>query len=119
MIRLAQSSEKMSLASIAKSEDISVKYLERLFASLKKADLITSEKGATGGYSLARPASEITVLDIVEPLEGDMTPFHCIDKSGEVYCSSKCKCGATAVLVKVQQAVNSTLGEMRLSELVK
>ena len=119
MIRLAggYGKENISLASIAREENISPKYLERLFARLKKEKLITSEKGSTGGYSLARDPKEITVFEIVKTLEGNMSPFHCLDESGKIYCSSKCKCGATSVLVKVQHAVNSTLKGIKLSEL--
>lgn len=120
MIRLAEmyGKENISLASIAREESISPKYLERLFAKLKKEKLIVSEKGSTGGYSLSRDPKDITVFEIVKTLEGDMAPFHCLDESGKIFCSSKCKCGATTVLVKVQQAVNSTLQGIKLSELL-
>ena len=119
MIRLAEGygKENISLACIAREENISPKYLERLFAKLKKAELIISEKGSAGGYVLSRNPKEITVFEIVKTLEGDMAPFHCLDESGKIYCSSKCKCGATSVLIKVQQAVNSTLKGIKLSEL--
>jgi len=120
MIPLAQNYGKasVSLATIARDENISLKYLERLFAQLKKEGLIISEKGSAGGYSLSREPKEINVFDIVKALEGEMSPFHCLDESGKIFCSSKCKCGATAVLVKVQQAVNSTLKGINLSELI-
>lgn len=121
MICLAENWQKdnVSLANIAKTEKISPKYLERLFAQLKKAELIKAEKGSTGGYALARNPKNINVFEIIKTLEGDMTPFHCLDESGKIFCSSKCKCGATTVLVKVQQAINSTLINIKLSELIK
>lgn len=121
MICLSQASEQSptSLASIAKEEGISPKYLERIFAKLKKAHLIRSEKGASGGYVLTKPAKEIRVLEIVEILEGDISLFHCVNKDGEIKCSSSCSCGATAVLIRVQQAVCSTLNDIFLSDLVK
>lgn len=119
MIILAQKygQESISLATIARDEKISLKYLERLFAKLKKEKLITSEKGSAGGYSLSRAPKDINVFEIVKALEGEMSPFHCLDESGKIFCSAKCKCGATSVLVKVQQAVNTTLKGIRLSEL--
>lgn len=120
MIQLAAKygKDNVSLASIAKQEKISPKYLERIFASLKKEGLIVAEKGSAGGYSLADKPGKINIFDIVKALEGNMTPFHCLDESGKIFCSSKCKCGATTVLVKVQQAINSTLKNISLDELV-
>lgn len=111
--------EKISIASIAKAEGISSKYLERLFAKLKKEDLIVAEKGSSGGYALARDPKEVTVFDIVKSLEGKMSPFHCVDESGKVYCGKNCKCGATLVLVKVQKAINDTLKGIKLKDISK
>jgi Rrf2 family protein len=120
MIRLAENNSKdsISIANIAKDENISPKYLERLFASLKKAELIISEKGSNGGYKLAKSPGDIKIYDIVEVLEGDMNPFHCVGANGEVTCSKKCDCGATSILIKVQKAINSTLQSMSLSDLL-
>ncbi len=120
MIILAQNynKTKVSLAKIAKKENISLRYLERLFAGLKKAGLVKAEKGASGGYVLSRSPKEITIFEIVKVLEGKMSPFHCLTEDGKIYCSTNCKCGATKVLVDVQRAVNSTLKSIKLKDLV-
>lgn len=120
MIKLAESYDKesISIANIAKGEHISPKYLERLFATLKKAKLITSEKGSTGGYRLSKKPNEVKIYDIVKVLEGEMNPFHCLTEDHTITCSKKCKCGATAILIKVQKAINSTLQSMKLSDLL-
>jgi len=110
--------EKVSLSKIAKDEDISPKYLERLFSRLKKSGLVVAEKGATGGYALAMDPKDITIFDIVKSLEGKMSPFHCVDESGKIYCGKDCKCGATLVLVKVQKAINDTLKGIKLKDLI-
>ena len=62
----------VSLAVIAKQENISLKYLERLFANLKKTGLIKAEIGANGGYLLAKSAKQINVYDIIKALEGKL-----------------------------------------------
>lgn len=120
MIYLAKNwgKEKISLASIAKEESISPKYLERLFAQLKKANLILAEKGVNGGYSLSENPEKITIFDIVKSLEGKMSPFHCVDENGKVYCGKNCKCGATLVLIRVQKAINETLKGIKLKDLI-
>lgn len=109
--------ESVSLASIAKSEHISLAYLERIFARLRKAGLVVSEKGTNGGYRLVRSASEIKALEIVSALEGDITPFRCIGQEGKLLCKSKA-CSVPQVLVKVQQAVVDTLRGISLADLV-
>ena len=121
MINLAKNvgSGSVSLSQIAKEEQISKSYLERLFAGLKKAGLIKSEKGASGGYKLSRPAGKINMFEIIKTLEGKMSPFRCVDEKGKIYCSDKSRCGASQVLIKVQQAVNKTLKSISLKDLVK
>lgn len=120
MIKLAESyqQDSVSIASIAKEENISQKYLERLFATLKKAGLVSAEKGAAGGYKLAHNPKNIKIYDIVKVLEGEINPFHCVNDKGEIICSQKCHCGATSILIKVQGAINSTLQSMKLSDLL-
>jgi Rrf2 family protein len=120
MIKLAKNSQKISisLSSIARDENISQKYLERLFAKLKKANLVIAEKGAAGGYCLARNPSQITVYDIIKTLEGNIAPFYCLSEDGDLYCKVKSSCGAVKVLAKVQQAINSTLKSIKLSNLI-
>jgi Rrf2 family protein len=66
-------------ASIAKSENISPKYLEGILAQLTTSGLLVSERGKKGGYRLARPASSIRMSEIVEALEGEVRPVGCVD----------------------------------------
>lgn len=120
MIELARSYEQgpVSLSFIAKQEKISQKYLERLFAGLKKEKIVKSAKGSTGGYELTAAPARIKVFDIVKALEGRMSPFYCLTEDGKVHCGSGCGCGATKVLVKVQDAVNKALRETNLGDLI-
>ena len=68
----APANRLMQIKEIAASTQISHGYLEQILATLKKSDLVVSIRGAGGGYKLSREASEITVLDIVEALEGKL-----------------------------------------------
>ncbi len=119
MIRLAENwkKESLSLSVIAKSENISQKYLERIFARLKTAKLIESEKGAGGGYKLSRSPSKINILEIIDALEGKFAPFHCYTKSGKVVCSTSCNCGVTLVLNRIQTGIEDSLRNMSLNQL--
>jgi Rrf2 family transcriptional regulator, cysteine metabolism repressor len=71
------------IAELARRRDIPVQFLEGLFATLRRAGILQSQRGARGGYSFARPPSEITVLDVVEELEGDLGAD--ADKSGAIW----------------------------------
>ncbi len=65
---------------IATAEHISPKYLEGILAQLTAAGLLVSERGKRGGYRLSRPSSTITMLEIVEALEGEIKPVGCVDR---------------------------------------
>lgn len=58
------------IAELAKRRDIPVQFLEQLFAVLRRAGLLKSQRGVKGGYSFARDPTEITVLEVVELLDG-------------------------------------------------
>lgn len=120
MIALAKNygQGSLSLQNIARQEKISRGYLERLFARLKKDGLVKSEKGKDGGYQLSKDPKVINMFEIIKSLEGKMSPFHCLDEKGKIYCSEKCQCGATKMLVDVQKAINSTLKGIKLKDLV-
>ena len=60
------------IGEIARARDIPVQFLEGLFATLRRAGLLQSQRGVKGGYSFARPPSEVTILEIVELLEGEL-----------------------------------------------
>jgi Rrf2 family protein len=60
------------LAQVAERQSISIRYLEQVAVILRRAGFIRSVKGASGGYTLARPAEEIVIGDVLRKLEGDM-----------------------------------------------
>jgi Rrf2 family transcriptional regulator, cysteine metabolism repressor len=60
------------IGEIARRRDIPVQFLEGMFATLRRSGILTSQRGVKGGYSFARPPQEVTVLDVVEALEGTL-----------------------------------------------
>jgi Rrf2 family protein len=60
------------IGEIARRREIPVQFLEGLFATLRRAGILHSQRGVKGGYSFARPADELTVLEVVEALEGSL-----------------------------------------------
>ncbi|MFA6594450.1 MAG: RrF2 family transcriptional regulator [Candidatus Buchananbacteria bacterium] len=109
-----KSNKPVSLADISRQADISLSYLEQIFAKLKRAKLIKSIKGAEGGYALAQPAKAITLLKIIEALEGDLAIFYCMADGG---CSAR-GCLTKKVWADVQSSVVKILNKYKLSNLI-
>jgi Rrf2 family transcriptional regulator, cysteine metabolism repressor len=65
-------SAPVPIGEIARRRDIPVQFLEGLFATLRRAGILQSQRGVKGGYTFARPPEEITVLEVVESLEGPL-----------------------------------------------
>ncbi|NLZ93037.1 MAG: Rrf2 family transcriptional regulator [Firmicutes bacterium] len=108
------------LKSVAQREHISEKYLEHLFASLKKAGLITSVRGAQGGYRLAVPPEEITLGDIIRVLEGPVAPAECVVKGTETeICSRASECVMHRVWARIRDEISEMLDSITLAEIVE
>jgi Rrf2 family transcriptional regulator, cysteine metabolism repressor len=74
MFELALNYQKgvIRLSEIVKSQGLSEKYSEQIISQLKASGLVLAQRGAEGGYILSRPASQITLRDIVDSLEGTL-----------------------------------------------
>ena len=105
------------LSAIARSEEISERYLEQLMTKMKKAGLVTSCRGSAGGYSLARNAEDISVGDILRAVEGNLNPVDCSVES-ESSCENSQACVAKFVWQKVNESINSAVDGISLAELV-
>jgi Rrf2 family protein len=72
LAELARSGDSgpVPIAQIAERRGMPVQFLEQLFSTLRRGGILTSQRGVKGGYSLARPAADITVLEIVQVLDG-------------------------------------------------
>jgi Rrf2 family protein len=64
--------DPVPIGELAKRGDIPPQFLEQLFATLRRAGLVKSQRGVKGGYSFAKPAEQITVLEVVEQLDGPL-----------------------------------------------
>ncbi len=120
-----EEAEPVALASVAEAELLPLSYLEHLVAKLRQAGLVSSVRGAHGGYRLARPASEIEMLAVVEALEGPIAPMECFhsDREGRVLCSHEVDAGhscATKLLwTRVHGGVTRALTGTTLADLVE
>ena len=118
-------SAPVSLSAVAEAERLPLSYLEHLVARLRKAGLVNSTRGAHGGYTLARPAGEITMNQVVEALEGQIAPMECFHETpeGKVSCSHEDDgdrlCATKLLWTRVQGGVSRALTGTTLAELVE
>ncbi len=127
LVELGRSSGSapLSLGAIADAEMLPLSYLEHLVAKLREAGLVTSTRGAHGGYRLARPAEEIDMLEAVRALEGPIAPMECFhgDREGKVLCSHEHDdgrgCATKMLWTRVQGGVTRALAGTTLAELVE
>jgi Rrf2 family cysteine metabolism transcriptional repressor len=108
----------MSLKTIAERQGLSEHYLEQLAAPLRKAGLIVSIRGAQGGYTLARPANQITVGDIIRVLEGPIGFTDCATE-GEKAPECAADCVVHGVWEKVTQQIIAVIDGITLADLVE
>jgi Rrf2 family transcriptional regulator, cysteine metabolism repressor len=116
----------VSLASIAEAEGLPLAYLEHLVQRLRRAGLVESRRGAHGGYSLARPAEDVTMAEVVEALEGVIAPIECITASpdGALVCAREGEaghdpCPTKLLWTRVQGSIVRTLNDLTLADLVR
>ncbi len=121
MVDLVMHGEKepASIANIAARQHISERYLEQLIARLKKAGLVTSVRGAGGGYVPTRPADEISVGDVLRALEGSLDPVDCPGLAEESGCSGSDVCVTKYVWRRINDSINRTVDEIKISDLVR
>ncbi|MCQ2540557.1 MAG: Rrf2 family transcriptional regulator [Acetatifactor sp.] len=110
--------DTVSIQSIAERQDISESYLEQLVRLLKKAGLVTSVRGAGGGYRLAKPVSEISVGDVLRALEGNLDAVSCPAFQEEQGCRGADFCVTKFVWKKVNDAIAQTVDGIMLEDLV-
>jgi len=119
MLELAsrQDGEIVSLKTIADKHDISMKYLETIVGSLKRAKLLESTRGKDGGYRLCRTAEDYSVGEILRCLEDNLAPVACI-KSGSVNCEKAGECITVPMWKELDDITNAYLDTISLKDLL-
>ena len=119
MLDLAQHSEDgfISLKTIADRQGYSVKYLESIIGSLKKAELVDSTRGKDGGYRLNRPATEYSAGEILRCIEDNLAPVSCI-RAGTIECDRAAACMTVPMWKELDDITNAYLDTVTLSDLL-
>jgi Rrf2 family protein len=117
MLALARAPEGrlLSVRRIAEEMSIPVRFLPQVMGDLATAGLVAATTGRAGGYRLARPATEVTLLDVVEAAEGDSRRRTCVLRGGP--CGLDGHCDVHDVFVAAQDAMLGSLAGARLADL--
>ena len=111
--------ESLTLPQIAEREGISTANAGKLMWLLSKAAFVQSTRGTKGGYTLARPASEIRLSEIIKVLDEDVLSKHCESYTGVLeVCVHKGDCSIRPVIVGLHEIVEHALSQITLAQLV-
>ncbi|MBQ8401915.1 MAG: RrF2 family transcriptional regulator [Clostridia bacterium] len=109
--------EYISLGDVAARQEISMKYLEAIVASLAKAGLVESKRGKAGGYRLGMKPEECTVADVVRAAEGSISPVACPECDGNT-CSRSEKCLTVDLWKHLDAMIERYLSGVTLADLL-
>jgi FeS assembly SUF system regulator len=119
MTAAARSPElRLSAARVAELTTIPAPTVAKLMGTLARADLLTASRGVAGGFSLARPAAEISIAAIVEAVDGPIALTNCqsLDKHE---CAIEGHCSVRGHWAPINQAVRAALAAVTLADLLR
>jgi len=101
---------------ISRRESIPMPYLENILVTLRKVGIISTARGASGGYKLKKKPGELKLLTVVEALEGSLAPLECVDNPAS--CKRIKGCESHLLWKKLFEAQKNVLENMTLDDLV-
>ena len=105
---------------IAAIERLPPDYVEQILLRLRRAEIIRSTRGAHGGYTLARPAAEVSVRDVIAASELSTFDLHCVSHPvGADRCADSGNCSIRPVWVLLQQKIDEVLESVNLADLLE
>ena len=117
---LKAENEIVSLRQIAEGNHISFYFLQKIALLLRRAGMIKSGRGKSGGYKLARPPQDITLKEIIEALEGPVSVVRCLPQSGCGFsCERENMCSAKSGLKYINDKLIDSLNETTLLDFIR
>ena len=117
-IALNSNGDFIPLKQIAERQNISENYLEQVFSTLRKSDLVKSIRGSQGGYALSREASKVTVGEVLRALEGELS-ITGDDSDSASFEKSIEDCIKKTVWQEVNKSINAVVDSITLEDLVE
>lgn len=107
----------VALSEVSKRQDVSLKYLETIVATLVRGGLLRSQRGMSGGYRLSKDAKEISIYDIFNLTEGSLSPVACIN-CGENFCNRSEICYTKEMWTNVDNLINNYFKSVSIQDLI-
>lgn len=111
----SQHSEAVSLSDIAKRQDISISYLEQLFSKLRKQGLVVSTRGASGGYHIAKPLDQISIMSIIAAVDESIDARAC---EGKGNCQEGAMCLTHDLWSGLSVHIEQYLSQVTLEQMI-
>jgi Rrf2 family protein len=111
----------LQVSELAAKEKLPIKFLEQIFAQLKAARYVKSRRGKFGGYSLARPMSQVKFGAVIRLIDGPLAPIRCVSQTSYARCScpDEIHCGLRMLMLDVRNAISTLLDRFTLADIVE
>ena len=113
------STRPVALAEIAERQDISLSYLEQLFAKLRRGGLVTSVRGPGGGYRLSRPSAEVRIADIIVAVDEPIAATRCKTGSAKGCTKTGARCVTHDLWEELGQQIHVFLSSVSLADVIE
>jgi Rrf2 family protein len=110
---------EISAHALAREESLPEDYLHKILQQLKKAGIVSSEKGAAGGYALDRCTDDISVWEVILALDGEITPFTAPRMSSTAPYPKLTHCQTSVAWRKLSEAIENTLSHISIADLIQ
>ena len=115
-LALNEGESPLGVAEIARRQRIPERFLEQILGELRRANILQSRRGAHGGYRFAMPTEEISVLDVVEILDGEVRPARC-SAGGVCYIADAPLCATSKVWDEAREALEDVFSRYSIAQL--
>lgn len=115
-LALDECGSPLGVYEVARRQRIPERFLEQIFGDLRRAGILESHRGAHGGFCFAAPPEDVTVLDIVELLDGEVRPARC-SAGGTCYISDAPLCATSKVWDEARIALESVFGRYTIAQI--
>lgn len=121
LVAIAREPRSWAVQELNARENIPIKFLEQILLSLRHAGILASKRGVGGGYTLVRPAAEITLREVIRILDGPLAPVPCAaEESGErCSCPDPQTCPVRRVMTELRQDIADFLDRRTIEDLVR
>lgn len=115
-LALDECGSPLGVTELARRQRIPERFLEQIFGDLRRAKILHSHRGARGGFCFAVPPEEVTILDVVEVLDGEIRPARC-SAGGQCYIADAPLCVTSKIWDEAREALEGVFGRYTIAQI--